>query len=180
MKFERKEITDIVFVQFIGRPCLKDNIKRMGTNDIMQCAGRLQNTDKFVFKNIDRNAYCEYTKQEIFEKLYIEEPTLEIGDWLAVWEPSIASFLYKQIKTNEDCNDYNARCDWRQITQAEWEKLNSPTYLPLCQEEATIVLQKRIEETIRKAVQEAIEEWKKKNEAKNTAASTNNWCENEL
>ena len=48
-------------------------------------------------------------------------------------------------KRNEDCNDYNARCDWRQITQAEWEKLNSPTYLPLCQEEATIVLQKRIE-----------------------------------
>lgn len=166
MKFKREELTGMTYIQYVERPFSKCCLIKKGTNDVMQSAGRLQNTDKFVFKNIDRNAYCEYTKQEIFEKLYIEEPTLEIGDWLAVWEPSIASFLYKQIKTNEDCNDYNARCDWRQITQAEWKKLNSPTYLPLCQEEATIVLQKSIEETIRKAVQEAIEEWKKKNEAK--------------
>lgn len=166
MKFERKEITDIVFVQFIGRPCLKENIKRMGTNDILQCAGRLQNTDKFVFKNIDRNAYCEYTKQEIFEKLYIEEPTLEIGDWLAVWEPSTGSFLYKQIKTNEDCFKYNIRTDWRQITQAEWEQLNKPTLscspqpisLSLSIEEAIKVLQKRIAE----AVKEAFAECKRK------------------
>lgn len=186
MKFERKEITDYVFNQFIERPCLKYNIKRIGTNDIMQSAGRLHNTDKFVFKNIDRNTYCEYTKQEVFEKLCIERPILEIGDLIAVWQPATDTFAYLLIQTDESARIYNNRNDWRLVTQAEWKQLNKPIsssknqpVLSLSQEE-TKVLQKRIEKAIVEAVKEAIEEWKKKNEAKNTAASTNNWCENEF
>lgn len=182
MKFERREITDFVFIQHIERPYTKCCIIRKGTDDVMQCAGRLQNTDKFVFKNINRNTYSEYTKEEIFKKLCIEYPILEIGDWIAVWQPRTGTFKYVLIRTDEERGEYEASTYWRQVTQAEWEQLNKPKQinLPLSQEELTMVLQKRIEEAVRKAAQEAIEEWKKKNEAKNTATSTNNWCENEL
>lgn len=180
MKFKREELTGMSFIQYVEHPFSKCRLVRKDTNDVMQCAGRLQNTDLFVFRNISRNTYCEYTEEEVYDKLYLELPTLEIGDWIAVWQPATGTFSYLLIHTDGDVRIYNDRNDWRQVTQAELEKLNTPIYLPLSQVEAITVLQKRIEEAVRKAVQEAIEEWKKKSEAKNTAASTNNWCENEL
>lgn len=191
MKFERKEITDIVFVQHIERPYTKCCIIRKGTDDVMQCAGRLQNTDKFVFKNISKNAYCEYTQKEVCDKLYLEVPTLEIGDLIAVWQPATDTFVYLLIQTDESARIYNNRNDWRLVTQAEWKQLNKPIsssknqpVLSLSQEE-TKVLQKRIEKAIVEAVKEAFVECKKKRDAKHIATSTekqceNNWCENEL
>lgn len=188
MKFERREITDLVFIQYVEHPFSKCRLIRKGTNDVMQSAGRLQNTDLFVFKNISRNTYCEYTQEDVHNKLCLEVPTLEIGDWIAVWQPATGNFAYLLIHTDEDAKVYDDLSNWRLVTQEELEQLNKPTLscspqpisLSLSIEEATKVLQERIEEAVRKAAQEAIEEWKKKNEAKNTATSTNNWCENEL
>lgn len=179
MKFEKKEITFNVFIQYIEQPYSSASIVRKNTGDVMQYAGRLQNTDKFVFKNIMKDVYSEYTMEEIFEKLYIEIPTLEISDWIAVWQPS-GKFIYKLIKTKTDCDKYNSCRNWRQVTQAELEQLNKPIPIPLSIEEATDILQKRIEKAVAESVKEAFAEWQKKDEVKYTGVSTNNWCENEL
>lgn len=179
MKFEKKEITFNVFIQYIERPYSSASIVRKNTGDVMQCAGRLQNTDKFVFKNIMKNTYSEYTMEEVFEKLCIEIPTLEIDDWIAVWQPS-GKFIYKLMKTKADCDKYNFCRNWRQVTQAELEQLNKPISIPLNIEELTYILQKRIEKAMVESVKEVFAEWQKKNKVEHTGASTNNWCENEL
>lgn len=170
MKFKRKEITYNIFIEYIDQPYSCAYIIRKDTGDAMQYTGRLQNTDKFVFKNQTRNVYSEYTLEEIYEKLYIEIPTLEIGDWIAEWQPS-GKFIYKQMQTKKDCDIYDFCRNWKQVTQVEWEQLNKPISLPLSIEEVTEILQKRIEKTVAESVKEAFAEWRKKDEIEHIGAS---------
>lgn len=171
MKFEKKSITYNIFIQYIDQPYSCVSIIRKDTGDVMQYAGRLQNTDKFVFKNQTRNVYSEYTMKEIIEKLYVEIPTLEIGDWFAEWQPS-GMFKHKYVQTKTDCDKYNFYRNWRQLTQAEWERLLKPIFSSLPQstvklsstplfpspnlEESIEILQKRVENTVSESVKKAI------------------------
>ena len=185
MKFKREELTGMTYIQYVEHPFSKCRLVRKGTNDVMQSAGRLQNTDLFVFKNISKNAYCEYTQEDVHDKLCLEVPTLEIGDWIAVWQPATGNFAYLLIHTDEDAKVYNNLSNWRQVTQEELEQLNKstlscspqPISLSLSIEEATKVLQERIEKAVAEAVKEAIREWKKKRDIKFTNSSTEKQCE---
>lgn len=173
MKFKKQAVGILLLLESLKNGYSKFDIRMEGTNDYLILIGRFPNTFRFVFFNSERNCYIEFESVDIVQKLYINCPILEIGDWIAV-EESKGVFKYHLCDTYGDCNEYNNRDDWRQVTHEEWTQLNSPKSinLPLSQEETTMVLQRRIEEAVRKSVQEAIEEWRKRNEAKNTAAST--------